>query len=84
MIFYNNYAWVLWNRFENEEAIIYYGKAIDMAENLIERNADTAGDAAAALQRYADGLHKLYEQTGKLKEMERLEKRLAKYNISFE
>ncbi len=26
--FYNNYAWVLWNRFENEEAIIYYGKAI--------------------------------------------------------
>ena len=84
MIFYNNYAWVLWNRFENEEAIIYYGKAIDMAENLIERNADTAGDAAAALQRYADGLHKLYEQTGKQKEMERLEKRLAKYNISFE
>lgn len=81
--FYNNYAWVLWNRFQNQEAIIYYGKVIDMAEDAINEGNDMVA-TVDSLEHFANGLHKLYEQTGKTKEAERLEKRLSPYGITFE
>lgn len=81
--FYNNYAWVLWNRFQNQEAIIYYGKVIDMAEDAINEGNDSVA-TVDSLEHFANGLHKLYEQTGKKKEAERLEKRLSPYGIKFE
>jgi len=84
MSFYNNYAWVLWNRFENEEAIIYYGKAIELAEDYIEHNDQVRPDLYDALQHYAEGLLKLYRQTGKTKESERLIRRLSKYHLDIE
>ena len=81
MSFYNNYAWVLWNKFENEEAIIYYGRAIELAEDLIERSDHVHPSVISALQHYAQGLLKLYRQTGKTKEAERLIRRLEKYHL---
>ena len=32
---FNNHAWVLWNRLASEEAIIYYGRAIDLIEGYL-------------------------------------------------
>lgn len=80
MTFYNNYAWVLWNRFENEEAIIYYGKAIELAEDALE-DGEPEAIHKPNLQHFAEGLKKLYQQTGKTKELERLRNRLEKYGI---
>lgn len=84
MNFYNNYAWVLWNRFENTEAIIYYGKAIELAEDSLDENSLPADIARASLEHYGKGLYDLYKKTGKDKEAARLIKRLAKNDIEFE
>lgn len=81
MSFYNNYAWVLWNRFENEEAIIYYGKAIELAEDSINESEEPDETLNQNLEHYADGLLTLYKQTGKDKEADRLKRRMRAYNI---
>ena len=81
--FYNNYAWVLWNRFENEEAIIYYGKAIEYAEDWMNENSGPDKQYyREALEHYASELYNLYLQTGKEKEAERLQNRLKEYKIT--
>ena len=79
--FYNNYAWVLWNRFENEEAIIYYGKAIDIAENKLYDKDRDQENARECLKHYANELYKLYIQTSKEKEANHLKKRMKEYEI---
>ena len=83
MSFYNNYGWVLWNRFENEEAIIYYGRAIELAEDSINEDG-TNESLHASLKHYAEGLLTLYEQTGKDKEAARLKRRMSSYNINLD
>lgn len=80
--FYNNYAWVLWNRFENEEAIIYYGKAIEYAEDIIDEGRSDVDNVRKELQHYAEELYKLYLQTDKKKESERLQNRIKEYGIT--
>ncbi len=84
MVFYNNYAWVLWNRFGNEEAIIYYGKAIELAEDALNEHAFAEDEMIGELKHYADGLYKLYTQTGKTKEADRLRKRVEEHNIELD
>ena len=78
-LFYN-YGWVLWNRFDNEEAIIYYGKAIDLIEDDLN-GGDLSANTMENLQHFAEGLMKLYRQTGKEKEADRLRRRLSTYGL---
>ena len=54
-----------------------------MAEDAIIEGDDTVA-TVKSLEHYANGLHKLYVQTGKKKEAERLEKRMSPYGIKFD
>ena len=76
--FYNNYAWVLWNRFENQEAIFYYGKAIELTENYMNSARDYGEDLHPELEHYSAALLKLYRQIGREKEAARLIQRVKK------
>ena len=78
---YNNYAWVLWNKLGSEEAIIYYGRAIELMEAYLENGTQKPEQARKNLAHYGDALIKIYEATSRLKEKERLVKRLINSGV---
>lgn len=73
---YNNYAWVLWNKFGSEEAIIYYGRAIELTETYLENGMLDPDHARKNLAHYGNALIKIYDATSRQREKERLVKRL--------
>ena len=75
----NNHAWVLWNRCGMEEAIIYYGRAIDYLEAFLEQNSNDF--FIGKLAHEANALYKIYDATSKIKERDRLVNRMAKWDI---
>ena len=75
----NNYAWVLWNRFAREEAIIYYGRAIDLVRWAMKDENDT--EMLRALQHVAKALYKIYQATGKIHEGDRLISAMSDYGL---
>ena len=81
---YNNYAWLLWNKFGSEEAIMYYGRAIELTETYLENGMLTPEHARKNLAHYGYALLELYQDTGKQKEFDRLMDRLIQDGISLD
>jgi len=79
---YNNYAWVLWNKLGSEEAIIYYGRAIELMETYLENGMLKPEYAKKQLSHYGLALMKIYDATSRQKELERLVKRLLNSGIN--
>ena len=77
----NNYAWVLWNRCGSEEAVIYYGRAIDLMEGYLSGGTVDRETALSRLQHFGEALNRIYTGTGRLKESRRLEERLAENGV---
>lgn len=80
---YNNYAWVLWNKFGSEEAIINYGRAIELTETYLENGMLTPEHARKNLAHYGVALLVIYRDTGRKKEHDRLLDRLIKNGVTF-
>jgi len=78
---YNNHAWVLWNKLGSEEAIIYYGKAIDLLESALRRAVLSPDILNSNLEHIALSLYKLYLATNKNIEAEKLANRVHKRGI---
>ena len=74
----NNHTWVLWNRLASEEAIIYYGRAIDLIEGYLSTGTPNPEQMKKNLEKEAGGLYKIYNATGKKREAERLIARMRK------
>lgn len=81
---YNNYAWLLWNKFGSEEAIMYYGRAIELTETYLENGLLTPEHARKNLAHFGYALLELYQDTGKQKEFDRLMDRLIKNDVSLD
>ncbi len=81
---YNNYAWVLWNKLGSEEAIINYGRAIELTETYLENSMLTPEHARRNLAHYGVSLLVIYRDTGRKKEHDRLLDRLIKDGVTFE
>ena len=77
----NNHAWVLWNRLASEEAIIYYGRAIDLIEGYLATGTPNPVQMKENLKKEATELYKIYQATGKKREAERLTARMRKSGI---
>ena len=77
----NNHAWVLWNRLSSEEAVIYYGRAIDLIEGFLENGTPDPEKMREALIKEAKALHQIYLDTGKEREAKRLEARMKKRGV---
>ena len=78
---YNNYAWVLWNKMGSEEAVIYYGRAIEIMETALGNGAIPKEQAIKALEHFGDALLSIYEETSRDRERARLLKRLIKDGV---
>ena len=77
----NNHAWVLWNRLASEEAIIYYGRAIDLIEGYLATGTPYPAQMKENLKKEATELYKIYQATGKKREADRLTARMRKSGI---
>ena len=77
----NNHAWVLWNRLASEEAIIYYGRAIDLIEGYLSTGTLDPEQMRENLEKEANELYKIYKATGKKREADRLTARMRKSGI---
>ena len=77
----NNHAWVLWNRLASEEAIIYYGRAIDLIEGYLTTGTPDPEQMRENLEKEAYELYKIYQATGKKREADRLTARMRKSGI---
>ena len=81
---YNNYAWLLWNKLGSEEAIVYYGRAIELAETFLDNGMLTPDHARRNLQHYGEALLNIYRDTARDKEHNRLCKRLKRNGVILE
>ena len=77
----NNHAWVLWNRLASEEAIIYYGRAIDLIEGYLATGTPDPERMKVSLEKAAHELYLIYKATGKKREADRLTARMRKSGI---
>lgn len=80
---YNNYAWVLWNKFGNEESIINSGCTIEPTETHLEKGMLIPDHARSNLAHYGVALLAIYHDTGRKKEHDRLLDRLIKNRVTF-
>ena len=78
---YNNHAWVLWNRLGSEEAVIYYGRAIELLEGYQEEGTVDKEKVTGLLERVGNALLKLYMESTKVNEAARLVIRLRQDGI---
>ena len=77
----NNHAWVLWNRLASEEAIIHYGRAIDLIEGYLATGTPDPSQMKENLEKEATELYKIYQATGKKWEADRLIARMRKSGV---
>ena len=77
----NNHAWVLWNRLASEEAVIYYGRAIDLVEGYLATGTPDPEKMRDALEHEGYELYKIYKATGKNREADRLTARMRRAGI---
>lgn len=80
----NNHGWVLWNKLSSEEAIIYYGRAIDLIEGYLVTGTQDPERMKSALAKEAWELYKIYKATNKEREADRLLKKMKKSGIDIE
>ena len=78
----NNHAWVLWNRLTREEAIIYYGRAVDLIQGYLKRGTPDPEKMKAALLKESSALYKIYLAANREKEACRLAKKMEQFGIS--
>ncbi len=79
---YNNYAWVLWNKCGSEEAILYYGRAIELLESYLFTGIIDKEAVYHELRHVGSALNRLYLDTNHLQESERLKERLAENGVA--
>ena len=70
-----------WNRLASEEAVIYYGRAIDLIEGYLASGTPDQEQMRKNLEKEASELYKIYKATGKKREAERLTARMRKAGI---
>ena len=78
---YNNYAWVLWNWEGSEEAIIYYGRAIDLLESYLFSGIVDRDTVLHELDHMGSALYSIYLATSREREAERLKERLRENGV---
>ena len=78
---YNNYAWVLWNKLGREEAVIYYGRAIELLEGYLLEGSQEESVVKAQLKHLGEAFHKLYLSSNREKEASRLKERLKENGV---
>ena len=83
-LLYNNLAWVLWNEFSSEEAIIYYSKAISVIEKHMRIDKNDSVLSLSQLETEVGRLYEIYMATSKEREADRLKKKYAKKGITIE
>ena len=83
MVQYNNYAWVLWNKCGSEEAIIHYGRAIELLEEYLFNGIIDKETALSELKHVGTALLQIYSDTSRDKEWLRLMKRLTDDGVEF-
>lgn len=81
---YNNYAWVLWNRCGSEEAVLHYGRAIDLLESYLFSGIVEKALVLRDLDHVGRALNQIYTDLGKQKESEGLRSRLAEDGVKLE
>ena len=77
----NNLAWVLWNRLGSEEAILHYGRAIDLLESYLTTDIIPRETVLAKLAHIGGNFNTLYLDTSRMRESEGLKTRLAEYGV---
>ena len=78
---YNNLGWVLWNLAGSEEAIVFYGRSIDLMEGYLAAGSPPRKEVLPNLEHTSKALHALYTSSGRRREAEALERRMAEYGI---
>ena len=78
---YNNYAWVLWNKLGREEAVIYYGRAIELLEGYLLEGTQDEDVVKVQLKHVGEAFYKLYLSINRKKEAARLKERLKESGV---
>ena len=81
---YNNYAWTLWNCLGSEEAIIYYGQALDLLEGYLGDRDVNKDMVISQMKHIGQALAKVYDQTNHANEKDRLIARLSEEKIEID
>lgn len=81
-VVYNNYAWVLWNKCKSEEAVLYYGRALDLLESYLFSGIVEKGVVLRELEHMGSALNSIYLETGRTLESIRLKERLADNGVN--
>lgn len=80
--FYNNYSWLLWNRFADNQASYYLIKELELIEDYIDNGTDSDVDLLRYLDICGRRLIDIYTKEGKGRELEKLKIRLNKLGLS--
>ena len=78
---YNNLAWVLWNMCQSEEAVIFYGRAIDLLESYLFSGIVDRDTVLKELKHVGAALNGIYARTGRARESEYPKRRLAENGV---
>lgn len=81
---YNNHAWVLWNRLSSMNAIIYYGRAIELLERYLLEGDEEAlprADLIKSMQHEAEALNEIYAAKDMKYEQSMLKIKMLQYEI---
>lgn len=79
---YNNYSWLLWNRFIDNQAAYYLLKELELIEDYIDNGTDSDVDLLRYLDICGRRLIDIYTKEGKGRELEKLKLRLNKLGLS--
>ena len=81
---YNNYAWVLWNKCGSEEAILYYGRALDLLESYLSTGMVDRDIVLKELKHMGSALNRIYIDTGRTRESAHLKERLEENGVKLD
>ncbi|GEM_PF-264868 len=77
----NNLGWVLWNLLDSEEAILHYGRALDLLEMYMSSGVMEKDAVLDRMDHMGSALHDIYLETGREKEAEALRSRLGAWGV---
>ncbi len=79
-----NFGWVLWNRLNSEEAVLYYGRAIDLLESYLSTGVVDRDTVLRDLAHTGEALDRVYIDTSRPQESLRLKARLKESGVTLE
>ncbi len=79
-----NYGWVLWNRMDSPEAVLYFARAIDLLESYLSTGVADRETVLRDLKKVGEALDEVYADTGRDEESARLRERLAENGVRLE